>query len=277
MDMEFDFSLTKDPGIVPKLGLTAVYKEYTDSTYVVKRYDADRSGCIALRTTRGRGSVTIEGHGAFELFPESLIIFDQRYVTEYSCISDVWNVWWFEFNQDGSLELPMNKMLPINFVSGEAEDCEACLEFLRINNPYENMMASARFSVLLLKWIIQSQEKPRPFIPHKASVERVIRLMKSKLSVALTVKKMADEAGLSERRFRCVFEAVTGLQPKKYYDLIRLGAAEELLSRTPFSMEEISDSLGFSSQFHFSNFFKKNKGLSPAAYRNKWPAGNEKI
>lgn len=268
MDMEFDFSLTNNPGIVPKLGLSAVYKEYTNSTYVVKRTEPDRNVCVAVRTTKGRGRVTINELGSLDLPPESLVFFYHCTVLDYSCIGDVWDFWWFEFNQDGSLELPINKPLSIASVDGETDDCNACLEIFRLDSPLNNMLASARFLVLLLKWLMQNHNTPRKFIPHKSSVDKVIRLMKSKLSSSLTVKKMAEETGLSDRRFRQVFETVTGMPPKKYYDLLRLTASEELLSFTPFSLDEISDRLGFSSQFHFSNFFKKSKGVSPAIYRN---------
>jgi AraC family transcriptional activator of pobA len=39
------------------------------------------------------------------------------------------------------------------------------------------------------------------------------------------------------------------------------------LTSTDLPIASIADSLGFGSQFYFSNFFKKQTGMTPSSYR----------
>jgi len=78
---------------------------------------------------------------------------------------------------------------------------------------------------------------------------------------------MADIACLSARRFRQVFEQATGQSPKKYFDKLRLDTAAEMLLTTPYSIEQLTEKLGYSSQFHFSKAFKASFGKSPGSFR----------
>ncbi|MGN0314292.1 MAG: helix-turn-helix domain-containing protein [Fusicatenibacter sp.] len=43
--------------------------------------------------------------------------------------------------------------------------------------------------------------------------------------------------------------------------------AIEQLTTTTRPISEIAEALGFSSQFYFCNFFKKQTGMAPTAYR----------
>lgn len=50
---------------------------------------------------------------------------------------------------------------------------------------------------------------------------------------------------------------------------VRLREAKSLLQYTDKSLGEISSYLCFSSQSHFQNAFKKETGITPAAYRKQ--------
>ena len=63
------------------------------------------------------------------------------------------------------------------------------------------------------------------------------------------------------------FRKETGLSPKQYIVLRRIGEAQSLLENTNQSIGEIEAELGFSSGVHFSATFKKYVGMSPREYR----------
>ncbi|MCB6603699.1 helix-turn-helix transcriptional regulator, partial [Erysipelatoclostridium ramosum] len=52
-----------------------------------------------------------------------------------------------------------------------------------------------------------------------------------------------------------------------YLIRLRVQQAKELLETTNYSIAQISDSCGFSSQSYFSQVFKKACGMTPNAYR----------
>ena len=55
----------------------------------------------------------------------------------------------------------------------------------------------------------------------------------------------------------------------KYAKKIRIDRAKVLLTTTDISILDLSVSLGFYDQSHFSKTFKKFTGVSPSKYRNE--------
>jgi AraC-like DNA-binding protein len=49
----------------------------------------------------------------------------------------------------------------------------------------------------------------------------------------------------------------------------RLEHAQLLLSDPGLSVKQVAEQMDFSSEFYFSHFFKKLKGISPRAYREQ--------
>ena len=77
---------------------------------------------------------------------------------------------------------------------------------------------------------------------------------------------MAKECNISEVYFRKVFKLVYGMSPIKYINNMKFEIAEEMLNSNLYSINEISDSLGYSSPSSFSRDFKKHSGISPGNY-----------
>ena len=44
-----------------------------------------------------------------------------------------------------------------------------------------------------------------------------------------------------------------------------------------FTVSEISEKLGYSDVYYFSNAFKKYTGNTPSYYKNKWDIANEMV
>ena len=58
-----------------------------------------------------------------------------------------------------------------------------------------------------------------------------------------------------------------GTTPMKYILSIRIRNAQALLETTDYNISNIASMVGYENAFYFSRLFKKQKGLSPAAYR----------
>lgn len=61
----------------------------------------------------------------------------------------------------------------------------------------------------------------------------------------------------------------TGHSPIEYLLNKRLKEAEKLLGTTDLSITQIAEIVGFGSSSYFSQFFKKNKNMSPREYRTQ--------
>lgn len=83
------------------------------------------------------------------------------------------------------------------------------------------------------------------------------------------VSYYADRMAISTRYLSQVTATVSGRSPKQIIDSCLLHEAEQMLSTSTQSVQQISDYLGFSSQVTFAKFFKAKKGISPQSYRNR--------
>lgn len=101
----------------------------------------------------------------------------------------------------------------------------------------------------------------------KEIMEKASNYINSNLDKFITVRDIANELNISESFIYKIFSKCINLSPMNYMQLLRAKKAKLLIETTDNSMNEISDLLGFSSVYYFSNFFKKIYGQSPIHYR----------
>lgn len=88
---------------------------------------------------------------------------------------------------------------------------------------------------------------------------------------AILLGQVAASMGLTLSNFSRRFKADTGLTLDRYvaHEFVERSKIQLLL--TDRKVREISDALGFNSEFYFSRFFKRHSGFSPRAYRERHP------
>lgn len=267
--MRFDFSNVVIPTKANGVILKAVYKLEADNTYDVRKNEYNRKEYIALRTTGGNGIISIEGYEPILLKADTLLIVEHRNIRRYYCSERSWNFWWFEFQFEEELMLPLNNLMSISDVEDEYKHCNACLELLRVNNSSYNALASSYISLLLYKWNFAFQCENIQIHKNYELINKAVDYMNSNISENIDMLDIAKYIGLSDRRLRQIFTSFTGKSPKQYYTDLKLKMAEQLLMNTSLSIVDISDRLGFSSSFHFSKVFSKYNGMPPSRFRLK--------
>ena len=65
------------------------------------------------------------------------------------------------------------------------------------------------------------------------------------------------------------------MTPSAYLTSVRLSKAAEMLSNGNFTVSSISESVGFSNPYYFSEVFKKKYLVPPARYRAMQRAEND--
>ncbi|SDX67695.1 AraC family transcriptional regulator [Paenibacillus sp. CF384] len=89
------------------------------------------------------------------------------------------------------------------------------------------------------------------------------------LAEPLTVSEMAARANLSPSRFSAKFKEQLGVSPHRYLLQLRIHHAQELLTGSDNTIEEIAAYCGFADVHHFTKAFKKEVGEAPGQYRSK--------
>jgi AraC-like DNA-binding protein len=109
------------------------------------------------------------------------------------------------------------------------------------------------------------------FVPPARHLLRARDLADRRYAEPLDVDDMAAAAGLSRAHFSREFRRTFGESPHAYLLTRRLERAAALLRYTDRSVAEICVSVGLQSVGSFTTSFKRMFGMSPTAYRAKYP------
>lgn len=86
----------------------------------------------------------------------------------------------------------------------------------------------------------------------------------------ISIDEYAHEKNVSISWFIRTFRISTGFTPMQYIISKRLQNAEMLLRNPNYNISEVARIVGYENALYFSRLFKKEKGISPSEYRNKF-------
>lgn len=93
------------------------------------------------------------------------------------------------------------------------------------------------------------------------------RYIDSYFSENITLDKLSELSHMNKYYLVHAFKKYIGLSPINYLIEVRIQESKNLLETTNYSISQISNFIGFSSQSYFSQSFKKNTGQTPNEYR----------
>ena len=82
-----------------------------------------------------------------------------------------------------------------------------------------------------------------------------------------TIKSLSKRVFLNEQKLKAGFSAKYHMSISQYTNSIRMTMAENLLSTTELSIDEISKMIGYNYSGNFIKMFKKTHGKTPLDFR----------
>lgn len=102
----------------------------------------------------------------------------------------------------------------------------------------------------------------------KHFMEELYKLMEEELSNSeLDVTRITKMLYISRTKLYYKIKGLTGETPSSFFRTYKLNRAAELLKSGKYTIAEIADKTGFSTQSHFSVVFKKQFGVTPSEYK----------
>lgn len=101
-------------------------------------------------------------------------------------------------------------------------------------------------------------------------LRRAKDFVEENLERSIGVADIAEAAGISQYHFSRAFRQATGQAPYAYLLERRIVAARRLLIEKPMALTTIAAQCGFSSLSQFSRMFKREFGVSPSHYRERY-------
>jgi AraC-like DNA-binding protein len=100
-------------------------------------------------------------------------------------------------------------------------------------------------------------------------IHTICRYIARNYSEQLTVKQLAELAGLNPVYFNSIFKKETGFPVHQYLIRIRIKNAENMLRSGEYSITETADLCGYADQYNFCRQFKAIMGISPSSCTKK--------
>ncbi len=82
--------------------------------------------------------------------------------------------------------------------------------------------------------------------------------------------ELAALVGMSRRNLVRRFKDATGARPGAYVQMLRIAAARSMLEDGAASIEQVSMAVGYNDAAFFRRIFKRQSGMTPAAYRDRF-------
>ncbi len=99
----------------------------------------------------------------------------------------------------------------------------------------------------------------------KRAIQQARQYIEEHFAAGVRLGELAQQVGLSPYYFLRVFRAEVGMPPYAYLESVRISRAQKLIEIGK-SLAETAMEVGFSSQSHMTNSFKKIIGATPGQY-----------
>lgn len=106
-----------------------------------------------------------------------------------------------------------------------------------------------------------------------AEVAKVQAFITEHIGEPLTLAKLADAVGAPVHHLVTGFRTALGTSPARYVLAQRIRRARWLLAHSSTTLAEIAYACGLSSQSHLTTAFRKETGITPAAFRAQFQGG----
>jgi AraC-like DNA-binding protein len=101
------------------------------------------------------------------------------------------------------------------------------------------------------------------------NIGRALALLHQNIAASWTAEALAKEVAMSRSAFADRFTTLVGVPPIRYLTAWRMETAKIQLGETAKSVAQVAYTIGYESEEAFSRAFKREVGVSPAAWRER--------
>lgn len=231
---------------------------------------------ILIFCTAGNGSCQIDGV-SWRIGPGNALLIPRGAPHAYWADSDTpWSIHWVHFTGiTGDLMLSElgrdQRVLQVDTQSALLVEAlfQECYRAFAGGFVIHRMIYSAQVLHHLLGKIIygNSYYSPLQHTSRRRALEPTLTFLHQNSARKLTLKEIADHAGVSVSHLSALFKEQTGLSPMDYLIRYRMQRACVLLSVKSATVHEVAYEVGYSDPYYFSRLFKKVIGIAPLHYR----------
>lgn len=157
-----------------------------------------------------------------------------------------------------------------------AEKLKRLNDLFHSPEPYRIASLGPLLGEILLDCVKTSDFCPSD-VPHSDRIRLILSYLAAHLTEPLDTSSLASCVGLSYKYAGELFKRKTGMTLLEYHTVLRMNEAARMLRETGLASAQISERLGYTEPFYFSNVFKKVHKMSPRDYRKMVLGGTTDI
>lgn len=205
----------------------------------------------------------------FVLTKNTLFLIRVDNIESYFANNEVWEYVCYNFVPNASVPVfRSNTLYNLPPIENEKNKNIEIMNLIKRYSPLNSNLASVLFCDLFFKWSFYVEGNLRSTLPYHNEIEDCIVYINENLDQSLKIEDLAKKYYLSPQVLRRAFLKIIGVPPKTFIVQQKLKKAALLLKTTEYSIQTISEMLGYYSPFQFSRDFKKYFDVSPSKYRN---------
>ncbi|MBS7254291.1 helix-turn-helix domain-containing protein [Flavobacterium branchiicola] len=164
-----------------------------------------------------------------------------------------------------------NTMIRFDRMSSESYHLLDDLRKLKIGGPIFNLHLTGTVHLLISNYLKKVSTKR--IIMQTVNQQDLAQIISIQMSLIKnienhfpSIKSLAENANMSESKFKNLFHKITGDTPNVFFMENKLLLAKELLEKKQLSISQVSDQLNFTNNSYFASKFKEYFGLSPKIF-----------
>jgi AraC-like DNA-binding protein len=224
--------------------------------------------------TKGIGYIHFENLEEIEISKGMVLIIMPHQKYDYYHINETeWKEHFIRFEADtvyyeliNSLFGKYNQIVNVGFNEEIFKIFNRSIDVIR-NELKSSQVYLSGMLLCLLGLIISESKNSATGKKEIQAIENAMLIMNENVMNEITLHEIALELKIGYSTFRKNFKKYTGHSPAKYFNVLRLNKAKQLLTESTCSIKEIAYLLQFSSIEHFATHFKKINGYTPKDFR----------
>lgn len=154
----------------------------------------------------------------------------------------------------------MNRLIPLFQIEGEMQSTQKII--------VQSLML--QFLSFLMEKIVLADDAPslHTSLSKRQIANEVAYLLETHgRSESMQISELSKRLNVHRNYITNCFKQVYGISPKYYLTKVKIENAKKLLQETTMSIEDVADSLQFSSSAYFCKFFRNHVGMTPNKFR----------
>lgn len=223
----------------------------------------------------GKLQLTVENE-TFEIKENMGFFIHENTPYEISKLTNLCTTYWVSFGcRCKDMLFPLIDLLsPVHIYHDlEIESLKMQIKKMYLLSTEDTFYSRCQNSSLVYRYIMEvfSQEEKQKEQNEEEEINPSLLLAKRYIEQYyfndLTLDTLASFANVSPQHLCRLFKKHMNMRPTNYINLTRIKVAKWKLHNTDKTITEISEEVGFTTPYYFTNTFKKYENMSPSAYR----------